>query len=71
MSSTKTKSGFAFECDGKDCGEAFEPPTLGRGSAPRPFPKALKTPRKRDGLLVKTTRQANGGTFARIANEKM
>lgn len=58
MSSTKTKSGFAFECDGKDCGEAFEPPTLGRGSAPRNFSESLEDA-KEEGWVARKDQKTN------------
>lgn len=35
MTSSQERNGFAFECNA--CGEVIDPPTLGRGSAPRDF----------------------------------
>lgn len=50
MTSYRVKSGFAFECDG--CGEVYEPPQLGRGSAPRTFSESLEDA-KQDGWVAR------------------
>jgi hypothetical protein len=39
MTSSRERNGFAFCCD--VCGDVIDPPTLGRGSAPRDFEESL------------------------------
>lgn len=51
MTSQRTQDGYAFECDGK-CGEVWEPPRLGLGSAPRTFPESLEDA-KEDGWVAR------------------
>lgn len=53
MTATRVKSGFAFECD--SCGEAFEPPQLGRGSASRTFSESLEDA-KEEGWVARKSR---------------